>query len=90
MPNIKSAIKRVKITNIKTQQNRSIKTNIKSVIKKFDTAITDGNLDNARALYPFVIKKIDQATSKGVYHKNTANRKKAKLAIKLQGAQAQQ
>lgn len=89
MPNIKSAKKRVKIANARTLRNKSIKSEVKTWIKKFEIALANGNLENARALYPQVVKKIDMAASKGVYHKNAANRRKAVLAIKLNKAQAQ-
>ena len=89
LPNIKSAKKRVKIANINTLRNKSIKSEVKTWVKKFETALTDGNLETARTLYPQIIKKIDMATSKGVYHKNAADRRKARLAVKLHNAQAQ-
>jgi len=89
LPNIKSAKKRVKIANARTLRNKSIKSEVKTWIKKFEIALANGNLENARALYPQVVKKIDMAASKGVYHKNAANRRKAVLAIKLNKAQAQ-
>ena len=89
MANIKSAIKRIKIANIKTLQNKSIKSSVKTAIKNFETAIADGNLDNARALYPKVSSSLDKAAAKGVFHKNAASRKKSKLALKLQAAENQ-
>ncbi|NLI60174.1 MAG: 30S ribosomal protein S20 [Clostridiales bacterium] len=90
MANIKSAIKRIKIANTKTMQNKSIKSNIKTAIKKFEAAIAEGDLDNARALYPRISSSIDKAAAKGVFHKNAANRKKSQLALRLQAAQNQE
>lgn len=87
MPNIKSAIKRVKVTKVKTLRNRMVKSGVRNIIKKFDAAIAAGDLDSAKALYPSVVKKIDMAASKGVLHKNAANRKKARLALRLRAVE---
>ena len=89
LPNIKSAKKRVKIAIRNAQRNKSVKSEVKTWIKKFETALTNGDLESARVLYPQVVKKIDMAATKGVLHKNAANRRKASLAIKLNKAQAQ-
>jgi small subunit ribosomal protein S20 len=86
LPNIKSAVKRAKVTKVKTLQNKIIKTGIKTMVKKFEAALQQDDLDAARALYPEAVKKIDMAVSKGTIHKNAANRKKAKLALRLNAA----
>ena len=80
MPNIKSAIKRVKTIDKKTTQNNMIKTGVKTAIKKFEQAVLDGKKKEAEALLVDATKKIDQSCSKGVIKKNTASRKKSKLA----------
>lgn len=76
MPNIKSAKKRVKVIETKTLQNQMVKSALKTSIKKFDA---DKTVEN----YTAAVKKIDQAASKGVLHKNTAARKKSSLAKAL-------
>lgn len=86
MPNIKSAMKRVKVAQTKTLQNRMIKSGLKTAIKKFESAILNNDLEAARVLYPNVVKKIDMAAAKGTIHKNAASRKKAKLALRLNAA----
>ena len=86
MPNIKSAKKRVKIIEKKTLRNSMIKSAYKTSIKKFESAIEAGNLEEAKALFVEATKKIDQACSKGVIVKNTAARKKSNLAKKLNAA----
>ena len=55
----------------------------KTYIRRFEAAIVDGDITAAKDIYPEVTKQIDMATSKGVVHKNAANRMKSKLAIKL-------
>lgn len=90
LANIKSSIKRIKITRTRTLRNKSIKSSVRTAIKKFEAAIAEGDLDKARSLLPEVTSKIDKAVAKGVFHKNAANRKKSKLALKLQAAQNQE
>lgn len=84
MPNIKSAKKRVKVTETKNFRNKAIKSNLKTTIKKANTAIeTKEGTDEAVRL---AVKKIDQAVAKGIMHKNTAARKKSALARKVNKA----
>lgn len=80
MPNIKSAKKRVLVIEKKTLENRMIKSAIKTELKKFEAAVSEGNKASAQELYNVCVKKLDQAAAKGVYHKNTISRKKSKLA----------
>ncbi|MDE5831233.1 MAG: 30S ribosomal protein S20 [Clostridia bacterium] len=88
MPNIKSAIKRTKIIEKKTMQNNMIKSGYKTAVKKFESAIEAGNVQEAEILFRDATKKIDQACTKGVIVKNTAARKKSSLAKKLNAAKA--
>lgn len=83
MPNIKSAKKRVLVTEKKTMQNKTVKSALKTTIKKFLAAVNEGNKEQAIALYPETVSAIDSAVTKGILHKNNAANKKAKLAKKL-------
>ena len=83
MPNIKSAIKRVKVIEKKTMRNNMVKSSYKTAIKKFEQAIDAGNVEEAKTLFSEATKKIDQACTKGVIVKNNAARKKSRLAKKL-------
>lgn len=83
VPNIKSAKKRVLVTEKKTKENKMIKSALKTSIKKFLTAVNAGDKETATALYPETVSAIDSAASKGILHKNNAANKKAKLAKKL-------
>ena len=83
MPNIKSAKKRVLVIEKKTLENRMVKSAIKTELKKFEAAVSEGNKEVATELYSVCVKKLDQAVSKGVYHKNTISRKKSQLAKAL-------
>ena len=81
MPNIKSAIMRVKVNEKKNLRNRMIKSAMKTQIKKYDTAINAGEADVK--LLSLTQGAVDKAAAKGVIHKNAANRKKARLAKRL-------
>lgn len=83
MPNIKSAIKRVSVIEKKTAQNNMIKTGYRTAVRKVETAISEGNSEEAKKLFVDATKKIDQACTKGVIKKNTAARKKSNLAKKI-------
>ena len=82
MPNIKSAKKRVKVIAKKTAENRMAMSALKTQLKKFDAAVAAN--DNVEAVYTATVKKVDEAASKGLIHKNKANRTKAQLAKKVQ------
>lgn len=82
MPNIKSAKKRVKVTAVKSMQNQVKKSELKTIIKKFD-AVSAGDKSAAEEAFKTAVKKIDSAASDGILHKNTAARKKSALALKL-------
>ena len=83
MPNIKSAIKRVKVTEKKNLRNRMIKSATRTSVKKFEAAVAAGDKDNAKTLFNEASKKLDQSVSRGILHKNNAARKKSQLALKL-------
>ena len=86
MPNITSAKKRVLVSKVNNAKNRAAKTEMKTMIKKFDAAVVAGG-DAAAAAYKNAVKTIDQAAAKGIIHKNTAARKKSQLTRKLNAAQ---
>ena len=75
MANIKSALKRVKVSREQNLRNRMISSAVKTAIKKFDKAAIE-------EAYTAAVSKVDKAVTKGVIHKNAANRKKAQLAKK--------
>ena len=82
MANIKSAKKRVKVIATKTARNKATKSALKTAIKKAYFAV-DTNADNKQEAVRFAIKKLDQASAKGILHKNTAARRKSNLAKRL-------
>lgn len=82
MPNIKSAKKRVLVNATKQARNKSTNSALKTAIKKANIAI-ETNAEDKEAVVKAAIKKIDQAASKGLLHKNNAARKKSALTLKL-------
>ena len=88
MPNIKSAIKRVSVIEKKTLQNNMVKSAYKTAVKKFEDAVNNKDVKNAESLFVEANKKIDMACTKGVIVKNTASRKKSRLAKKLNAIKA--
>ena len=83
MPNIKSAKKRVAVTETKKLQNQMVRSQMNTAIKKFNAAISENNVELAKELLPVASSKIDNAATKKVIHKNAANRKKAQIAKTL-------
>jgi len=77
LPNIKSAKKRVKVNNTKHMQNKMLKTEMKTDLKKLSAKLAESK---DAAVLNEAYKTIDQAVSKGLLHKNTAARKKAQFA----------
>ncbi len=88
MPNIKSAKKRVLVIEKKNTQNKMIRSEMKTAIKKFNAAIEAGDAAAAEKLLPATVSVIDSAASKGVIHKNNAANKKSSLAKSLNALKA--
>ena len=76
--NIKSAKKRILTNAMRTLRNKAINSDLKTVIKKANLAISEKSSDKAEAV-KLAVKKIDMAATKGVLSKNTASRKKSSL-----------
>jgi len=79
MPNIKSAVKRVRTTETKAMQNKMAKSSLKTAIKNYYAQI-EADPANAQAAYNEIASKIDSACSDGIMHKNTAARRKSSFA----------
>lgn len=83
MPNIKSAVKRMRLNEINRIRNRSRRSEMRTEIKKYRNFIEQGQVDEARALLPSVFSIIDKTVQKGVVHANTAARYKSRLSKQL-------
>ncbi len=80
MANIKSAKKRILVTEIRTARNKAIRSKVKTMSKKVEAAVAAKDKEAAQAALRAAISTIDKASSKGVYHKNNAGRKVARLS----------
>ena len=85
MANIKSAKKRILVTRTKAARNKSIKSAVKTSIRKVDAAVAQKAKAAAEAALTEAIATISKATSKGVYHKNTCSRKISRLTKAVNG-----
>ena len=83
MANIKSAKKRAVQQVKRNLRNRMVMSDVKTVTKKFHAAVEAGDQAAAKELFPLAVKKWDMAASKGVVHKNAANRRQAIFHAKL-------
>ena len=80
MANIKSAKTRILVNRTKAARNKAIKSGVKTAVKKVTAAIEAKDKDAAAKALVAATSTIDKAAQKGVYHKNTASRKVARLA----------
>ena len=77
------AKKRVRQNAKRRAINRTRKSQIKTQIKHFDTALSSGDVEAASEQYKLVVQKLDKTAAKSTMHKKTAARKKSRLAKKL-------
>ena len=82
MPNIKSAKKRVLVSEANNQRNKAYRSALRTAVKKADAAIEAKAPDAAEVVKAAVVK-IDRAANKGILHKNTAAHKKSALVTRL-------
>ncbi len=87
MANIKSAKKRVLTSEKRAARNKSIRSKVKTYTKKVEKAVAAGDKAAAEAVLRETISVIENAGSKGVYHKNNVSRKVSRLT-KLVNAMA--
>lgn len=88
LANIKSAIKRIKTNKKSTAINTSQKSAMRTAIKKVEVAVTSNDAAAAKEALTSAIRKIDKAASKGLIHKNAANRHKSRLTKKVNALNA--
>ena len=83
-----SAQKRVRQNARKRAINRSRKSQVKTQIKHFETAMSAGDVETADQQYKVVARKLDKTAATSTMHKKTAARKKSRLAKKLNSLKA--
>ena len=84
MANIKSQIKRNRQNEAAHERNKSVKSALKSAVRRFREAAEAGNGDEARTLAAVASRKLDKAASAGVIHKNQAANKKSAINKRAQ------
>lgn len=81
MANIKSAKKRILVSEKKAARNKSIRSKVKTAIKKVDAAVAANDKAAAQAALKVATSELDKATKKGIYHKNTCARKVSRMTV---------
>lgn len=83
MANSRSAKKRVAVAERNRKRNQAVKSRVKTMNKKVLVAVDEKDVEVAKAALSVAYKELDRAVSKGILKKNTASRKKARLATKV-------
>jgi len=80
--NIKSQIKRVKTNEKRRQRNKSVKSAVRTAVRRFREAVEAGDVEQTTVLHRAASRALDKAASKGVIHKNQAANRKSAMAKK--------
>ena len=83
MPNIKSSAKRVALSRAQNAKNKAERSVLRTAVKKFDTAVAEGNKEAAATTFKAAVTAVDKAAGKNLIHKNNAANKKSKMAKRL-------
>ena len=83
MANIKSQIKRIKTNEKARLRNKSVKSSLKTAVRKYRAAAEAGDVDTAATLMRDASRALDKAASKGVIHANQAANRKSAMAKKV-------
>ncbi|WP_139490427.1 30S ribosomal protein S20 [Brevibacillus dissolubilis] len=88
MPNIKSAIKRTKTIEKRRAHRAAQKSDLRTALKNFEKAVLANDVELAKSSLLVAVKKLDKAATKGLIHKNAANRQKSRLTKKFNAVTA--
>lgn len=88
MPNCKSAEKRLRQTKVRQARNKTIKSAVKTQVKKVIAAVEAGDIANAEEEFKLAAKKLDKAGAKNIIHRNAAARKKSRLQKAIKKAKS--
>jgi len=86
MANIKQQRKRVRTQERERNENLRYRSTIKTLSKRLETAVADGDADRIAAEHRELVRTIDKAAARGALHKNTAARKKAQAQRLVSGS----
>ena len=88
MAKLQSSKKRIRQNQKREQRNVSMKSAIKTAVIKVEIAIAEGDIESAQAGLSEVVSALDSAVTRGVVKKNTASRRKSRLARKINAAKS--
>lgn len=88
MANSKSALKRVRQTQTRTDRNRALRSRMKTCRKKALAAVDAGDASAAQSAYDQFASAADKAAKKGAVHKRTASRLKGRVAARMKSLSA--
>ena len=88
MANHFSALKRARQTETKTTRNRASKSRLRGALRSLKQAIAKGDKAAAQTAYRATVSVVDKGVQKGVLHKNTASRYKARLSARVKAVAA--
>ena len=80
MANIKSQLKRIKTNEKARLRNKSVKSSLKTAVRRFREAADAGDREQAQVALQYASRQLDKAASKGVIHPNQAANKKSAMA----------
>ncbi len=83
MPILHAAYKSIKVTKRRAMRNLSVNSRLKTETKKFIDLVASKKMDEAKIQLKKLFSELDKASSKGIIHRNTASRKKSRLAKRL-------
>jgi small subunit ribosomal protein S20 len=87
MANTKSAKKRAEKSAAQRIKNKTMRSRLRTAVKKLRAAVASGDQAKANELLPLTIKEVDSSAQKGIIHRNTAARTKSRLVAALRKAQ---
>lgn len=88
MPNIRSAVKRMRQAERRRLRNRAAISTARTYIHRAERQLGAGTADDAEATVKLAVRALDKAAEKGIIHKNNAARRKSRLMRKLNAAKA--
>lgn len=86
MPNNPSASKRLRQSKVRHERNKSVKSGLKTQVKKVLAAAKAGEIETAEAEYKLAARKLDRAGAHNVIHPNKASRQKSRLQRAIKAA----
>lgn len=84
MPNTRAAAKRMRSDAKRHLRNLQFRSELKTLIRRLREQFQAGKKEEAQSIYRLVVRRLDQATNRRILHRNTASRKKSRLARQLQ------